>query len=391
MATASFITQDLLTIGTWPGVYGTSGRGIANDGADASATVTVTVTQGSTFTWDGSPTANRALRKRSGAGRIASVFFHSSIVKLTAASPSGINRLRLYLLDWDNTGRAATVNVYDHGTNGLLHTQAIPTATYQAGVWLTWEISGTVRVEIVMTAGGNTGFSGWFVDDGPTPTATSPLLTGALLGQIAGGTTPPIDTTTAALLVLNVSWLKDFGDVSSVSDSKANSWSPLTQRVSSGLHAQRFWYTASPTVGAGHTFTVSGTGNFYAALVALAFRDSLPFDVETGATGSATPPLATGSLTPSGGGALIVSGFAGNTNLVTLAASGLTVVAIEAWPNTVTGAVGYVVQSSVATVNPSWTWSGSDPTGRGTVASVAAFRSSSAAVARAEPFIWLPV
>jgi hypothetical protein len=192
----------------------------------------------------------------------------------------------------------------------------------------------------------------------------------------SGGTTAALDTSGANLLILSVSWYTiNTANPSTISDSKGNTWTALTRRNSpSGHFAHRLWYATNPTVGTGHTFTVTASADQYPAILVYAFSGcdtAAPFVVENGANGSDTPPLAAGSVTPAANGELVISGFAGNA-FTGVTASGLTVTSINSSPAfNINGAVGYLIQSTAAAINPSWSWSGSDF--RGCCASVAVF------------------
>src|SRR5574343_2043522 len=135
-------------------------------------------------------------------------------------------------------------------------------------------------------------------------------------GSATGGTTGSIDTSGANLIVLAVGSMS--GGSPSISDSKGNSYTPLASADTDDLGRVRLYYCVSPTVGSGHTFTVSGTG-IYASLAAAAFSgvntadafeaESTNFSNTAGTSG--TP----GSITPAADGALIVfSGPAGSAN-----------------------------------------------------------------------------
>src|SRR5580765_7474142 len=117
----------------------------------------------------------------------------------------------------------------------------------------------------------------------------------------SGATTAAIDTTGANLLVISASWV-GFGS-DSVSDSKGNTWVPLTQHAS-GTKKHQFFYCLTPTVGTGHTFTVSG-GGFPAAIV-YAFSGAASYHAENG--NAVFSPGASGTVTPSANGALVLTG-----------------------------------------------------------------------------------
>lgn len=186
----------------------------------------------------------------------------------------------------------------------------------------------------------------------------------ALVAQVSivpsgtgGGTSAAMDTTGATLLVFNASWYTGFTADATVSDSKSNTWTPLTKHIS-GSGAHRFFYCLTPSVGTGHTFTIGG-GAVYAAAIIGAFSGVVSYQTESGA-GSESSPLACGSVTPLSNGALIVTGLSANQDAADAVTPGFSVV-------TTVPAVGgvnmqssgaYLVQTTAAAINPTWSWSG---------------------------------
>ena len=77
------------------------------------------------------------------------------------------HNLELYFLDWDSTSRAEQVQVSDAGTGAVLSTQSI--ASFSAGVYLDYAVSGHIVITITRQAGANAVLSGLFLD--PTSTA----------------------------------------------------------------------------------------------------------------------------------------------------------------------------------------------------------------------------
>jgi len=240
-----------------------------------------------------------------------------------------------------------------------------PTA---AAINPTWSWTGTHSDVVVGTA--------VFLASLPV---TSPLVAyvrrgfGALGGPWSvpanGGTTDPVDTTGANLLVVSVGCFG--GATVSVSDSKANTWFALTKHTGSQAD-HRIYYAKNATVGTGHTFTVTASGG-YPGVVVYAFSGAdptAPFDTENGAgTSSSSGPLSTGSITPSGDGAYIVSGLqygnGSNTSITVTTALTSNVLITDAC------ATAYTVQATAAAINPAWSWSGST---QGAAVSIAAFK-----------------
>jgi hypothetical protein len=125
-------------------------------------------------------------------------------------------------------------------------------------------------------------------------------------GYVAGFvTTPPIDTTGANFLV--VIGQSDNPSTGVLTDSYGNTWTP---RASIGGPCPVVYDCSSPTVGTGHTFTMTHAGGFTAALAVGAFSGvhASPFEAVVNATGSATS-LQPGILSPSIGD-LLVTGIA---------------------------------------------------------------------------------
>lgn len=177
-----------------------------------------------------------------------------------------------------------------------------------------------------------------------------------------GVTTGTLDTTGADLLVLVLS---DFagGARGTISDSKGNSWTPLTSRTSVGNRRVTIFYSLPTTVGSGHTFTsTGGAGADFPAIAITAWSGRVGgvFDVENGAIDDSGSTLATGSVTPAFDNALIISGWSGDGTTGSLAIdSGMTLVDSFTAPGEEGLGHAYKVQTTKAAINPTWTpWGG---------------------------------
>lgn len=203
---------------------------------------------------------------------------------------------------------------------------------------------------------------------------------------VNGGTTPAIDTTGANLIVISVAFYSA-GTGLTITDSKGNTWLPLTLRSTSSGN-QRFFYAQAAIVGPGHTFTVSGT-TIYPALHVRAFAGATPtpFDAESGASGSGSA-LPTGSITPTQNGALVVSGLCTDSSATVSVAPTMSLTQNPFGSGVAFGgALGYVVQGPAAAINPTWTI----PGGATQAAAVASFLAAPTAGDRVESFLWMPV
>jgi pro-kumamolisin-like protein len=160
-AAASFVSADTATQGNWHGVYGTDGYSIANDSQSIPPYATFAVQNASTFTWTANTTDPRALQTGSGTGRIASTWYLSGTftfdVNLTDGHP---HQFALYALDWDANGRTETIQILDANTNAILDTRTI--SSFSNGVYLVWNLSGHVKINVLWTGGINAVVSGAF-------------------------------------------------------------------------------------------------------------------------------------------------------------------------------------------------------------------------------------
>lgn len=188
-------------------------------------------------------------------------------------------------------------------------------------------------------------------------------------------TTAGFDSTGAKLIVINVSY---FSGAVTISDSKGNSYTPLTNHIdASGAYATRIYYCANPTVGTGHTFTVLAAFVVVNAM-AFSFTGTTPtLDSENGfnhdsSTVSSWQP---GSVTPSGNNELFVTCTTWNNPAVAPTASidssftGL--IQSQEGGNNLYGAAAYKIQTTGGAENP--TWSFDNPVNAG-AASVAVFK-----------------
>jgi hypothetical protein len=168
-----------------------------------------------------------------------------------------------------------------------------------------------------------------------------------------GGATSAIDTTGATLLAFSVSWFRGFGGSITLSDSKGNTYAPLADRRSGDVSHQWFLCLAPASVGAGHTFSVTGSGTGPVVAV-YAFAGVGGFRQDTGATLASGTSLPTGLVTPNEAGALILTGVgARNAATDTVAPPGFTV-ASTLGSFSVQGSAAYFLQSTIAAINPTW-------------------------------------
>jgi len=113
------------------------------------------------YTWAPSTTDPRALQTGSGADRIAATWYRSGTfsfdVNLTDGNP---HPFALYAVDWDTTVRTETIQVLDANTFAVLDTRSL--SSFSNGVYLVWNLSGHVRINVIWTGGFNAVVSGAF-------------------------------------------------------------------------------------------------------------------------------------------------------------------------------------------------------------------------------------
>lgn len=175
-----------------------------------------------------------------------------------------------------------------------------------------------------------------------------------------GGATGSIDTTGATLLVVLIADYRG-GTGFSLSDSKGNSWTALTQQTTSGGLVGRcqIHYCVPTSVGSGHTFTYSGSGG-YPIIMAMAFSGThatTPFDAENGAVTTTGTTIQPGSLTPSENNEVVVTVVSENNGTAPTIDSGYTVAQSGAASggNNVAGGAAYIIQTTASATNPTWT------------------------------------
>lgn len=171
-----------------------------------------------------------------------------------------------------------------------------------------------------------------------------------------GGATSAITTTGATLLVVSVASYQS--GTLSASDSKGNSWTALTLQLNVNARQQIFYALNPASVGTGHTFTVSGSG-IYPTIFAYAFSGVGSYQIESGATVASGTSLASGSVTPSADGALILVGVGTEATPPTgVTPVGFTLVTqvLGASVNR-PGAAAWQVQTPAAAINPTWAFS----------------------------------
>ena len=120
----------------------------------------VSIEQGSRFTWTPSTTETQALQNPSKTTRVAATLYDPNQIKLHLSFTAAYSgNLELYALDWDTSARREMISV-----NGQT---AVLSGAFNKGAWVTFPISvaagGTVTITVDRTAGANAVLSGIFL------------------------------------------------------------------------------------------------------------------------------------------------------------------------------------------------------------------------------------
>jgi hypothetical protein len=165
--TAAFVKQDSTTQGNWQGTYGADGYVVIGDLTSNPSYVSPVASGEGQAVWPNSPTDIRALQKASNpASRIAGVWYSSTSFSVDLNVTDGnTHQVALYCLDWDRLGRAETVAITDANGN-MLNTQSV--TNFGGGVYLVWNVSGHVKLQVTLTGGANAVATGLFFGGGGT-------------------------------------------------------------------------------------------------------------------------------------------------------------------------------------------------------------------------------
>jgi hypothetical protein len=260
-ALSSFVGLDMATQGNWQGEYGADGYAIANSNQALPSYASFAPLNQLNWTWAGSTTDPRDLQTVTPPARIASTWYSSSEFSLDVNLTDGkSHQVAVYALDWDDYqgGRAETVQVVDANSNAVLDTRSV--SAFTNGMYLVWNITGHVRINAIMTSGGNSVISGvFFGSAGQTAVgvAVAPAITNQPVSQtVTSGQSATFFVANTGSAPLAYQWMKNGAAITGATGSS---------------------YTTSATIGSnsGSQFSVSvsnaaGTAVSNAAILTVA-------------------------------------------------------------------------------------------------------------------------
>ena len=172
---AAFLRSDQTTGGNWHGAYGADGYSIAQDSQSIPSYSSFAIQNQQDWTWAASTTDGRALQTGSGSGRIAAAWYSPSSFSFDVNFVDGnSHQLAVYALDWDSAGRAATVQILDASSQAVLDTEAL--SGFGSGVYLVWNISGHVIINVIQSTGPNAVIGGVFFGGSSAIASAATLL-----------------------------------------------------------------------------------------------------------------------------------------------------------------------------------------------------------------------
>ena len=179
---------------------------------------------------------------------------------------------------------------------------------------------------------------------------------GEYLTANGGTTTTSIDTTTSNVIVVNI----NSGLNITLSDSKGNTWIQLTQRTTAFTNVKQCqYYCINPTVGSGHTFTVSGAAGCSPRIDLSCFKSTgtPTFEQAIGANANNSLLTRPGSMTPTNNNELFVVGVCIPSDTFIEVNSAFSISSGRPSPNQ--GGSAYKLKVDLNAENPSWGFSGS--------------------------------
>ncbi len=161
--TATFLSQDSTTQGTWIGTYGAQGYDVINAASSLPGYATVTPAGQTPFTTLAHTSDKRALQVPGGSNRVVAGWYATNSFTVTVDLSDGqAHDLELYFLDWSNSGRVEQVQITKAATGAVLSTQTV--SSFSGGAYLDYQVSGDIVITITDKGGPNAVLNGLFLD-----------------------------------------------------------------------------------------------------------------------------------------------------------------------------------------------------------------------------------
>ena len=308
---ASFVGTDTTTQGTWIGSYGAAGSDIIGSTLSLPSYATVTSSGATLTTWSATTSDVRGLEIPGSTNRIAACLYSNTSFTIEVNLTDGqVHPVSLYALDWDSRNRSEQIQVLDGSSGAVLNTQTI--SSFAGGEYLTWNVSGDVKIQVTLLGGDNAVGSGLFIGAGSS--ASGSTLTPSHVYANPGTYTATLSATDAAGHSGNSTTAVTVNDVPptvTVTDPPPVAGSPVSFTASAtdvSPAVQAAGYTYAWTFGDGTTGTGGTSSHTYAT--AGTYTVTVTAMDEYGKTGTASEtitisaPGSTGTLNVSAGSSI---------------------------------------------------------------------------------------
>jgi len=179
---AAFLAQDTSTQGHWKGKYGADGFDISQDTSANNPSfpsyAQVSLSSNSNAVWSSSTSDLRALLKaapNATAGTAGAWFSNQSFSVSVKLNDGQTHRVSLYVVDWDSNARSEMIQVIDNATGAVLDTRSL--SNFHDGVYLSWNIKGSVTFKVTNTGPSNAVLSGLFFGEVPVSSGSASFVT----------------------------------------------------------------------------------------------------------------------------------------------------------------------------------------------------------------------
>jgi PKD repeat protein len=176
--TANFNWTDTTTQGSWIGAYGAAGYNVIGSSQSYPTYATVTPSGQLSYTWASTTSDARGLQIPGSTSRTASAWYGggSSAFSIDVNLTDGqVHPVTLYAVDWDSNSRSEQIQLTNASTGAILDTQTI--SNFHGGEYLTWNVSGHVKINVTKKAGANAVVSGLFIGAPANSASGSTTLT----------------------------------------------------------------------------------------------------------------------------------------------------------------------------------------------------------------------
>jgi len=158
--------RDTATAGAWNGKYGSLAAWIADEKIEAKNSFSLTP-GASAWVWGAADTVPRVLALPAGVSgsKKAGCWTAPDTFTMRVSAPASRRyKLSVYVMDYDNGQRGMDITV--KSADGTLHDrQSASVAEMGNGIYLSWEVIGSVTIKAQKNAGCNAAVSGVFVDE----------------------------------------------------------------------------------------------------------------------------------------------------------------------------------------------------------------------------------